>query len=145
MTTGESTMRLVLAAAAGLLALNVRAEVVCPDALEVQQQAVTPSNDWTVIYTEPPLRLTGVTVYDGPPSQNRKLKPRSTRSTEGELRIIWRLPTSRRNFHLMCTYERTSANLVTVLPPGVTVCTAVFDRHVSYGRNGQAVKRMVCN
>ena len=138
-------MRLVLAAAAALLALSVRAEVVCPDALEVQQQAVTPSDDWTVTYTEPPLRLTGVTVYDGPPSQNHKLRPRSTRSTESELRIIWRLPESRRNFHLMCTYERTSASLVTVLPPGVTVCTAVFDRRVSYGRGGQAVKRMVCN
>ena len=138
-------MRLVLAAAAALLALNVGAEVVCPDSLEVQQQAVTPSDDWTAMYTDPPLRLTGVPVYDGPPSQNRKLKPRSTRSTEGELRIIWRLPESRRNFHLLCTYERTSASLVTVLPPGVTVCTAVFDRRVSYGRGGQAVKRMVCN
>lgn len=137
-------MRLVLAVAAALLALNVRAEVVCPDSLEVQQQAVTPSEDWTVTYTDPPLRLTGVIVYDGPPSQNRKVKPFSTRSTQGELRITWRLPESRRNFHLMCTYERTSAKLVTVLPPGVTGCNAVFDRRVSYGREGHAVKRMVC-
>jgi hypothetical protein len=45
----------------------------------------------------------------------------------------------------MCTYERTSASLVTVLPPGVTGCNAVFDRRVSYGREGNAVKRMVCN
>jgi hypothetical protein len=138
-------MRLVVAAAATLLALNVRAEVVCPDSLEVQQQAVTPSEDWTATYTDPPLRLTGVTVYDGPPSQKHKVKPFSTRSMQGELRIVWRLPESRRNFHLMCTYERTSAHLVTVLPPGVTVCTAVFDRRVSYGREGHAVKRMVCN
>jgi len=138
-------MRLALAAASALLALNVRAEVACPDSLEVQQQAVTPSEDWTATYTDPPLRLTGVTVYDGPPSQNHKVKPYSTRSTQGELRIVWRLPESRRNFHLMCTYERTSANLVTVLPPGVTVCTTVFDRRVSYGRGGYAVKRMVCN
>jgi hypothetical protein len=138
-------MRLVVAAAAALFALHVRAEIVCPDSLEVRQQAVTPSEDWTVTYTDPPLRLTGVTVYDGPPSQNRKVKPYSTKSTRGELRIFWRLPESRRNFHLMCTYERTSANLVTVLPPGVTGCNAVFDRRVSYGREGNAVKRMVCN
>ncbi len=138
-------MRLVLAAAAALLALNARAEVNCPDSLEVEQKAVTPSGDWTATYTDPPLRLTGVTVYDGPPSQNHKVKPYSTRSEQGDLRIVWRLAESRRNFHLMCTYERTSASLVTVLPPGVTVCTAVFDRRVSYGRHGQAVKRMVCN
>jgi hypothetical protein len=138
-------MRLVLAAAIALLALNVRAEVVCPDSIEVQQQAVTPSEDWTAMYTDPPLRLVGVTLFNGPPSQNRKVKPRSARSAEGELRVVWRLPESQRNFHLVCTYERTSASLVTVLPPGVTVCTAVFDPRVSYGRNGQAVKRMVCN
>jgi hypothetical protein len=138
-------MRLVLAAAAVLLALNVRAEVICPDSLEVRQQAVTPSEDWTANYTDPPLRLTGVTVFDGPPSQKHKVKPYSTKSTQGEVRIFWRLPASRRNFHLMCTYERTSASLVTVLPPGVTGCNAVFDRRVSYGREGNVVKRMVCN
>lgn len=138
-------MRLVLATAATLLALSARAEVICPDSLEVRQQAVTPSADWTATYTDPPLRLTGVFIYDGPPSQNRKVKPYTTKSTQGELRIYWRLPASRRNFHLMCTYERTSANLVTVLPPGVTACTVVFDRRVSYGRGGHAVKRMVCS
>ena len=138
-------MRRILAVAIALLALNVRAEVVCPDSLDVQQQAVTPSEEWTAMYSDPPLRLVGVTVFNGPPSQNRKVKPRSARSAEGELRVVWRLPESQRNFHLVCTYERTSANLVTVLPPGVTVCTVVFDPRVSYGRNGQAVKRMVCN
>lgn len=94
-------MRLVVAAAATLLALNVRAEVICPDSLEVNQQAITPSEDWSATYTDPPLRLTGVTVFDGPPSQKHKVKPFSTRSTQGELRIVWRLPASRRNFHLM--------------------------------------------
>ena len=138
-------MRLVLAATAALLAFNVSAEVVCPDSLEVQQQAVTPSEDWTVTYSEAPLRLIGVTVFDGPPSQNHKVKPFSATRKQGELRISWRLPESRRNFHLMCTYERTSANLVMVLPPGVNGCNVVIDRRVSYGREGNAVKRNVCN
>ncbi|HKQ26741.1 MAG TPA: STY0301 family protein [Burkholderiales bacterium] len=138
-------MRLVLVVAAALFAQNVQAEVMCPDSLDVQQQAVTPSEDWTVTYSEAPLRLTGVTVFDGPPSQNRKVKPYSAISKQGELRISWRLPESRRNFHLMCTYERTTANLVTVLPPGVNGCNVVIDRRVSYGREGNAVKRNVCN
>jgi hypothetical protein len=137
-------MRLITTTLLLALVMTAQAEVVCPDSLEVQQRAVTPSEDWTATYTDPPLRLTGVTVFNGPPSQNRKVKPFSTRSAQGELRIVWRLPESPRNFHLMCTYERTSANLVTVLPPGVTVCTTVFDRRVSYGRGGYAVKRMVC-
>lgn len=127
-----------------LLAATSRAEVLCPDSLEVEQQAIV-NGDWTVSYTNPPLRLTGVTIYDGPPSQNHKVKPYSVRSTKGELRVSWRLPQSRRNFYLNCSYERTTASLVGLLPPGVNGCNAVFDRRVSYGNDTLAVKRMVCN
>ena len=127
------------------LALPAQAEVVCPDSIEVRQEAVTPAGGWAVGYTEPPLKLVGITLFDGPPSQNRKMKPFSTRSTEGELRLSWRLPETRRNYHLLCGYERTSATLTAVLPPGVKGCNAVFDRRVAYGTEDLAVKRMVCN
>lgn len=128
-----------------LLPLPVLAEVVCPDTLAVQQQASAPSGEWTVSYSDPPLKHIGVTVYDGPPSQNRRVKPATTRNTTGELRVTWRLPESRRNYYLSCSYERTNARLVMALPPGVDGCSAIFDRRVSYGVDGLAVKRMVCN
>lgn len=128
----------------GVTALTVRAEVLCPDSIEVHQQASAAGN-WVVSYTDPPLRLTGVTIYDGPPSQNHRVKPYSVKSTKGELRVSWRLPQSKRNFHLHCSYERTTASLTAVLPPGVNGCNAVFDRRVSYGNETLAVKRMVCN
>lgn len=128
-----------------LLPLAAAAEVICPDSLEVQQQAVLPQGDWAVSYTEPPMKLVGITLFDGPPSQNRKVKPFTTKTTPGELRVSWRLPETRRNYHLLCGYERTSAMLTAVLPPGVNGCNAVFDRKVSYGIEGLAVKRMVCN
>jgi len=127
-----------------LLPFAARAEVICPDSLEVQQQA-NASTEWAVSYTEPPLKLVGITIFDGPPSQNRKVKPHSTKSTKGELQISWRLPESHRNYHLLCSYERTTANLTGVLPPGVNGCNAVFDKRVSYGIEGLAVKRMNCN
>ena len=126
------------------LAIPAQAEVLCPDSLEVTQQANI-AGDWTVSYTDPPLRLTGVTIYDGPPSQNHKVKPYSVKSMKGELRVSWRLPESRRNFHLTCSYERTTASLTGLLPPGMNGCNAVFDRRVSYGNETLAVKRMVCN
>lgn len=125
--------------------LGVAAEVVCPDAIEVNQQAAAPSAEWAVSHTEPPLKLVGITVFDGPPSQKRRVKPGTTRLTAGEVQLSWRLPESRRNYHLTCSYERTSATLTAVLPPGVKGCNAVFDRRVSYGVDGLAVKRMVCN
>ena len=127
-----------------VLALPAQAEVLCPDSLEVNQQA-TIAGDWVVSYTDPPLRLTGVTIYDGPPSQNHKVKPFSVKSVKGELRVSWRLPESKRNFHLTCNYERTTASLTALLPPGMNGCNAVFDRRVSYGNETLAVKRMVCN
>ncbi len=136
--------RLMIAMAFALAATAASAEVLCPDSLEVNQQA-TVAGDWTVSYTDPPLRLTGVTIYDGPPSQNHKIKPFSVKSTKGELRVSWRLPESKRNFHLACSYERTTASLTALLPPGMNGCNAVFDRRVSYGNETLAVKRMVCN
>jgi hypothetical protein len=125
--------------------LASRAEVICPDSIEVSQQASVPSGEWQVLQSPPPFKLVGITIFDGPPSQNHKVKPHSVSTVKKELRISWRLPESRRNFHLMCDYERTNANLTTVLPPGVNGCNAVFDRRVSYGIEGLAVKRMVCN
>lgn len=127
------------------LSLPAQAEIICPDSLDVRQEATLPPGDWAVSYTEPPMKLVGITLFDGPPSQNRKVKPYSTKTTAGELRISWRFNDSHRNYHLLCGYERTSANLTAVLPPGLNGCNAVFDRRVSYGIEGLAVKRMVCN
>ena len=138
-------MRLTVATLFLALTIPAHAEVLCPDSIEVSQQATPPGPDWTLAYTDPPIRLTGITIYDGPPSQNRKIKPYSVRSTRGELRVSWRLPQSKRNFHLRCTYERTTASLNTLLPPGLNGCNAVFDRRVSYGNEALAVKRVVCN
>jgi hypothetical protein len=135
-----TTITLLLA-----LAIPAHAEVLCPDSLDVKQEAAAPGADWQVSYTEPPLRLTGVIIHDGPPSQNHPVKPYSVKSTKGELRISWRLPESKRNFYLSCSYERTTASLIALLPPGVNGCNAVFDRRVSYGNEALAVKRIVCN
>jgi hypothetical protein len=128
-----------------MCSLRAGAEVICPDSIEVSQQATAPGSEWSVSVSPPPYKLVGITVYDGPPSQNRRVRSFQTHGGKGELRVSWRLPQSRRNFHLVCDYERTAANLMTVLPPGVTGCNAVFDRRVRYGMEGMAVKRMVCN
>ncbi len=137
-------MRLITTTLLMCLAVPAWAEVSCPDTIEVNQQATVPG-DWSVSYTDPPLRLTGMSIYDGPPSQNHIVKPFSVKSTKGELRVSWRFPESKRNFHLACSYERTSASLTALLPPGMNGCNAVFDRRVSYGNETLAVKRMVCN
>ena len=72
-------MRLTTTTVLIALALPAQAEILCPDSIEENQQANI-AGDWTVSYTDPPLRLTGVTIYDGPPSQNHKVKPYSVKS-----------------------------------------------------------------
>ena len=61
----------ILAAAALCLGAfthsQARAETGCPGTLDVQQRAEPPAG-WSVSYSEQPPRLSGVTLYDGPPA-----------------------------------------------------------------------------
>lgn len=129
----------VSATAAG----SARAEVSCPDQLSVQQRAEAPSG-WSVSYSDTPPRLTGVTLFDGPPSNRVSLKYNRRRQTGKELILSWILPDSPRSHYLLCSYERTTAQINTALPPGTRRCDVVFDRSTSYPGGGLPVKRMFC-
>jgi hypothetical protein len=120
-----------------------RAEVSCPDQLSVQQRAEAPSG-WSVSYADAPPRLTGVTLFDGPPSNRVSLKYTRRRQTGKELILSWILSDSPRSHYLLCSYERTTAQINTALPPGTRRCDVVFDRTTSYPGGGLPVKRMFC-
>lgn len=120
-----------------------RAEVTCPDTLGVQQRAETPAG-WTVSYAEQAPRLSGVTIFDGPPANRVRLRYIRRRQTDKEMTLTWDLGESPRNFYLQCGYERTTAQIASPLPPGIRTCQVVFDRGVSYPGGSLAVKRMVC-
>ena len=132
-------------AAAALLAVNVtaRAEVQCPDTLSVSQRADPPTG-WSVTYAEQAPRLSGVTIYDGQPANRATIKYTNRRQSAKELILVWDLGDNPRSFYLQCSYERSSAQIATALPPGVRTCEVVYDRTVSYPGGGLAVKRMVC-
>jgi hypothetical protein len=127
---------------AGALA-SARAEVSCPDQLSVQQRAEVPSG-WSVSYSDTPPRLSGVTLFDGPPSNRVSLKYDRRRQTGKELILSWLLRDSPRSHYLLCSYERTTAQINTALPPGTGRCDVVFDRTTTYPGGGLPVKRMVC-
>lgn len=128
----------ILLAASGISG----AEVICPDVLNVDQNAAAPSEEWLVSYVDRPSRLIGVTLYDGLPP-DRKVRPTVRSSSGGTLSIRWRLPPNRRSYYVMCSYEHTAARLYTALPPGVLLCEAAFDLNV-HAVGGHPVKRMVC-
>jgi len=120
-----------------------RAEVSCPDQLDVAQRAEAPSG-WSVSYSEIPARLSGVTLFDGPPANRVSLKYDRRRQTGKELILTWVLRDTPRSHYLQCSYERTTAQINTALPPGTSRCDVVFDRTTSYPGGGLPVKRMVC-
>jgi hypothetical protein len=133
----------ILAAALLGLAAAARAEMTCPDSLSVDQRADPPTG-WNVTYGEQAPRLAGVTIFDGQPANRVSIKYSKRRQNDKELILTWDLGTSPRSFYLQCSYERTTAQIATALPPGARTCEVVYDRTVSYPGGGFAVKRMVC-
>jgi len=131
--------------AAALLGLPMagRAEIACPDTLGVNQHAEPPSG-WSVIYGEQAPRLSGVTIFDGQPANRVSIKYTGRRQSDKELMLTWDLGSNPRSFYLQCSYERTTAQIATALPPGVRTCEVVYDRTMSYPGGGFAIKRMVC-
>ena len=132
-------------AAAVLLGLPLagRAEIACPDTLGVNQRAEPPSG-WSVIYGEQAPRLSGVTIFDGQPANRASIKYTRRRQSDKELTLTWDLGSNPRSFYLQCSYERTTAQIATALPPGVRTCEVVYDRTTSYAGGGFSIKRMVC-
>jgi hypothetical protein len=132
-------------AAAALISLPLvgRAEIACPDTLGVNQRAEPPSG-WSVIYGEQAPRLSGVTIFDGQPANRASIKYTRRRQSDKELTLTWDLGSNPRSFYLQCSYERTTAQIATALPPGVRTCEVVYDRTTSYAGGGSPIKRMVC-
>ena len=91
---------------------EARAEVGCPDQLEVEQRAQAPAG-WFVGYSEIAPRLSGVTLFDGPPANRVSLKYARRRQTGTELILTYGLRDSPRSHYLQCSYERTTAQINT--------------------------------
>jgi hypothetical protein len=134
-----------LVACAAILGLPVaaQAEVACPGTLDVQQRADPPSG-WMVDYSGQSPRLSGVTIFDGPPANRVSLKYSKRKQSGNEMVMTWNLADSPRSIYLQCSYERTTALISSPLPPGVRMCDVVYDRNVTYVGGGLAIKRMVC-
>jgi hypothetical protein len=135
--------KLLLLVANLLASTLAQAELACPDALEVQQRANTPDG-WNAAYGEQAPRLTGVTVFDGPPANRASVKYNYRRQIARELHLIWNLTYNPRSYYVQCQYERTTALISAPLPAGTRGCQVVFDKNTSYPGGGMAVKRMVC-
>ncbi len=126
-----------------LFAVAAHAEIACPDTLQVSQNATAPPGQWQLSQADRLTRLIGVTIYDGLPASNKKVRPTSRRTSGRTMTIRWALPHSPRGHYLHCSYELTTARLYTALPPGVKYCEVAYDLDVA-AVGGHPVKRTYC-
>ncbi len=116
----------------------------CPPELAVEQKASAPSPDWTVGYSVYKTALAGVTVFEGPPSEQASLVPDSDKTTKDTVVQTWRLLKSNRGYWLQCQYANTTAQIYRRLPADVTRCDVTYERNVFFGGGSRVVKRAEC-
>ena len=138
-------LRLGLIALACLIAAPhlARAQATCPPALAVEQKASAPAPDWTVSYSGYPTAVAGVTIFDGPPSEQASLVPDNEKTTEDTVIQTWRLAASARGYWLQCAYANTTAQISLRLPAEVTRCDVTAERNMRFGGEGRRVIKSV--
>ncbi len=122
----------------------VCAQATCPPAISVEQKASAPAADWTVAYSGFQTAVAGVTIFDGPPSQQASLVPDNEKTTKGAVIQTWRLAKSDRGYWLQCDYANTTAQIYRRLPADATRCDVTYERNVSFGEGGRVVKKVNC-
>ena len=136
--------RVAACVAASLVTGNAStASLSCPLELVASQTATAPAPEWAVSYETYPLRLSGMSVFDGPPDEQADLKYHDSRKANREWTVRWRLAPNPRGYWLMCRYDGTRAQVSRRIPDGATRCTGRYDLTVAVGA-GPLLVEAVC-
>lgn len=122
----------------------VRAESACPATIVVEQRASAPAPDWTVSYSGYETAVAGVTIFDGPPTQQASLVPDSEKQVGDNIIQIWQLPTSDRGYWLQCNYANATSQISRRLPASVKRCDVVLNHNMRFSGGGNVVKSVNC-
>jgi hypothetical protein len=116
----------------------------CPVAISARQQLGTPVAGWTAIEDDTPHNLSGITFYDGPPSEKASLVYDHITHGKTEQLATWTFAAQRdRPIWLACSYAGTSIQLTKALPATITTCAVTYDPQQTI--DGQpAIKKISC-
>jgi hypothetical protein len=123
---------------------RARAEVMCPDTIEVKQDAAA-AGDWQVRDSGEKPALERVTIYEGPPNEQVSLKYDRELKRKSELVLFWNLPPSKEGYWLECGYTNTSKMFYRKLPAMTAVCEAIYDRNLKFPDGSPVVRRVRCH
>jgi hypothetical protein len=120
------------------------AESACPAAITVEQKASAPTPDWAVTYSGYQTAVAGVSIFDGPPSEQASLVPDNEKTVGDNIIQIWRLAKSDRGYWLQCNYANTTAQISRRLPASVSRCDVVYDHNLRFAGGSNVVKSVNC-
>jgi hypothetical protein len=121
-----------------------QADSACPATVAVEQRASAPAPDWTVTYSGYETAVAGITIFDGPPSEQASLVPDSEKPSGDNIIQIWQLPKSDRGYWIQCNYANSTAQISRRLPASVSRCDAVLNHNVRLAGGGDVVKSVNC-
>ena len=121
-----------------------RAESACPAEIAVEQKATAPAPQWAVSYSGYQTAVEGVTIFEGPPSEQASLVPDNQKTSDDKVIQSWQLIKSDRGYWLQCRYANTTAQISRRLPSNVARCDVVYDRNMHFGGGGMVVKSVNC-
>ncbi len=102
--------------------------VSCPDTISVHQELAAPVGDWKSIVDDAPIRLAGVTFYDGAPEKKISLVNDSSSKNGSKQIAVWHFqPDAKREIWIACSYSGTSVVLATPLPAATTACLVTYE------------------
>jgi len=137
--------RCTIASLAALLpASAVAADLSCPMAIEATQKLAAPQKGWTEGTGKLPTELSGLAVFDGPPSEMADLAPDEGPTTADSVSNIWDLPPSDRGYWVTCSYGNTNVTLTRQLPKSVTRCEAVFEKNQTFAGGAPVARSAKC-
>jgi hypothetical protein len=128
-----------------VVALHIAGAQVCPDTIAVNQALSKPIAGWTVTLDDAPIRLAGVTFYDGSPDERASLVPDQIRQDAGQEFATWRFtPSAKRQIWVACGYANTAVMLTRSLPQATRSCTVTYVPKQRVA-GMQLIKNIVCN
>ena len=100
----------------------------CPDTIAVNQEIQGSIPGWQVSKDDTPVRLAGITFFDGPPGEKASLVYDETKRTTGKVVMIWHfLPNRDRQIWMSCGYSETTVTIAQELPNEISRCSVTYN------------------
>jgi hypothetical protein len=104
----------------------------CPDTIPVKQELRQSIPGWQVFPADSPVRLEGVTFFDGSPHDKASLVYDQTTRAGGKEIMTWHfLPNKDRQIWMSCRYSGTSIAIARSLPNDTRHCSVAYNPKIT--------------